>query len=80
MLSGDVNHTVCRFLSLGKGTSRTLFSLTSQASYQVLLTQPYAVRLHGIDTWIQGTHLENVLDPNWTSTPSGGLKVNFIQN
>ena len=28
--------------SIGKGTSRTLFSLSSQASYQVLLTNPCA--------------------------------------
>ena len=55
-------------------TSRTLFSLTSQASYQVLLTSPCTIRLHGIDAWIQGTHLEKALDPGWSSTWSGALK------
>ena len=43
--------------------------------YQVLLTSPWVVKLQGIDPWIHVTHLKEALNPDWTCTLSGVLKV-----
>ena len=41
-----------------------------KGSYQVLLTNPHAAKLQGIDSWIHGTHLKKALTPGWTYTSS----------
>lgn len=47
---------------------------------QILLINPCAAKLHGIDSWIHMTHLKNEQNPDWTFTSSDDLEVKISQN
>ena len=43
--------------------------------YLVLLTNPCAAKLKGIDSWIHVSHLKKVLAPHWTVQLKEDLKL-----
>ena len=49
-------------------------------TYQVLLTNPCATKLQGIDSCILMTHIKKVQNTDWTCTSSGDLKVKISWN
>lgn len=64
----------------GTGTSRkTLFSFPGKAAMGTA-SEPLAAKLQGTDFYIHVTHLKKALNPDWTCTPSGDLKVEISQN
>ena len=51
-----------------------------RGAYQVLLTNPHANKLQGIDSWLHVTHLKKAWNPKWTCTSSSDLKVKISWN
>ena len=43
--------------------------------YHVLLTSPYTAKLGVVDSWIHVSHLKKSPSPDWTSQPTGDLKL-----
>lgn len=48
--------------------------------YQVLLTNPCATKLKGIDSWIHVSHLKKVSSLCWTAESKGELKLKLTSN